>query len=245
MTEFVYHPFPKYLQIREIIRRRLRLLQPGDRLPTEAELAEEFGVSRVTLRQVMQVFAAEGVILRRPKLGTVLQAIPAPPIDNRLTGPIEDFGIAGIETRIAGLTKGETEATAEIAAALLVAEGSKVYAVRRGRIFEDAPLVVPESFFPLKIGRKIAARNMPGLFVPALRKQVDENIWEGQQEIDAMVADAEFAVSLQIAQGAPILCIKRLFLDSAGTPVVFFKEYFRADRYYYTVRLPQPKPARG
>lgn len=245
MSSFVYHPFPKYLQIREIVRRRLRLLQPGDRLPTESELSVEFGVSRVTIRQVMQAFASEGIVERRPRIGTVLRVVPPAPPDNRLTGPIEEFGIAGLETEIVKLKKGEVAAERDVASALRIDPGSPVYEVRRARIFENAPLLILEAFFPPKIGKKIAARNIPGLFVPVLRQIIDENIWEEYQEMDAIVAGDKYSEMLQIAVDAPILCVKRLFLDSKGAPVVFFRENFRADRYFYTVRLPQPALPRG
>ncbi|WP_456678813.1 UTRA domain-containing protein [Bradyrhizobium sp. LM6.9] len=74
---------------------------------------------------------------------------------------------------------------------------------------------------------------------------MDKNIWEEHQEIDALVAGTKFAAALQIPVDAPILCVKRLFLDSKGLPVVYFRENFRADRYFYTIRLPQPTSPSG
>lgn len=245
MSEFLYHPFPKYLQIREILHRRLRLLKPGDRLPTETELSQEFKVSRVTVRQVLEAFANEGIIERRRRLGTVLRVVPREPADNRLTGPIEEFGNSGLETRIVNLTKGEIAAENDVATALRIEPGDPVYEIRRARMFADAPLLVLEALFPVTIGKRLARRNVTGLYVPVLRKMIDENIREEHQQIDALIAGKKFAKVLQIPEQAPILCVKRLFLDSKGAPVVFFKENFRADRYFYTVRLPQPASARS
>lgn len=245
MSDFAYHPFPKYLQIREIVRRRLRLLHPGDRLPTESEFAQEFGVSRVTVRQVMETFASEGIIERRPRVGTILRAVPPAPPDDRLTGPIEEFGIAGLETTSRLIQKGEAEAERDVASALRLDPGGSVYEVRRARSLGDAPLVFLEAFFPISIGKKVAAKEFPGLFVPLLRKLVDKDIWEEYQEIDALVAGNKFAGALQVSADAPILCVKRLFLDSCGIPVVYFRENFRADRYFYTIRLPQPAAPRA
>jgi hypothetical protein len=42
-----------------------------------------------------------------------------------------------------------------------------------------------------------------------------------------------------------VLCVKRLFCDPSGRPVVFFKVNYRGDRYYYTVNLPQAQARRG
>jgi DNA-binding GntR family transcriptional regulator len=47
------------------------------------------------------------------------------------------------------------------------------------------------------------------------------------------------AKQLRVAPGAPVLTVKRLFVDSRGNPAVFFREHFRSDRYFYTIKLPQ------
>ncbi len=54
-----FDPFPKYLQIRDIITRELRGLDVGTRLPTEAQLAERFAVSRETIRQAIATLEAD------------------------------------------------------------------------------------------------------------------------------------------------------------------------------------------
>ena len=48
----------------------------GERLPTEMELAETHGVSRITVRHALQLIEEEGLILRRPKLGTFVSSQP-------------------------------------------------------------------------------------------------------------------------------------------------------------------------
>jgi GntR family transcriptional regulator len=244
MSDPLYDPFPKYLQIREILMRRLRMLNAGDRLPTEAELAAEFQVSRVTIRQVLDRLAEEGIIARRPRLGTTLLRPPSTPIDNRLTGPIEEFATLGIttETRLAG--RSVIPAPPEIAAALSIPPSSPCYEIQRVRFLDGIPLLLLEAFLTVAAGRMVARRGLRGgLIVPALREVVDPGVREEYQQVDAISAGAAMARQLKIEPGDPILCLKRLFVDSAGRPVVFFKVNFRADRYYYTVKLPQP--ARG
>jgi GntR family transcriptional regulator len=241
MSSPFYDPFPKYLQIRDIIVRRLRLLNPGDRLPTEMELAAEFQVSRVTIRQVLHTLSKQGTIARRPRIGTYLVTVPNLPADNRLTGPIEEFTALGIttETQVAG--QGPLTAPADVAAALKLTPPGRGYEIRRVRILDGMPLLLLEAYFPVDVGRRVARRNLRGgLIVPALREMLDPEIREEYQQIDALSATAELARQLKIEKGDPILCVKRLFVDGNGRPVVFFKTNFRADRYYYTVKLPQP-----
>lgn len=235
----VYDPFPKYLQIREIILRWLTSLRIGDRLPTEEALAAQFGVSRVTIRLALRSFEQERIVARRPRLGTWLAAMPAARADNRLTGPIEEFASLGITTETRVARQGVTPSPPDVAAALKIAPGEPSYEIRRVRILDGIPLLLLEAYFPVPIGRVIARRNLRGgLMVPALREIMKSDIREEYQQLDALAASKEAASLLKIEEKDPILSVKRLFVDDTARPVVFFKTNFRADRYYYTVKLP-------
>ena len=65
-----YHPFPKYLQIRDVILRWLAGREVGERLPTEMALSDQFGVSRETIRKSLQRLEQNGIIRRRQRAGT-------------------------------------------------------------------------------------------------------------------------------------------------------------------------------
>jgi GntR family transcriptional repressor for pyruvate dehydrogenase complex len=109
--------------IRELI--RLRRLRPGDRLPTERELAAELGVSRPSVRSALQSLAAMGVLSARRRAGTFIQAGP-PVLDSEplgLLAALHDFDAeqmfearASLEVVAAGLAA--RRATAEQRAAM-------------------------------------------------------------------------------------------------------------------------------
>jgi len=65
-----YHPFPKYLQIRDVILRWLASREVGERLPNEMALSDQFGVSRETIRKSLQRLEQNGIIRRRQRAGT-------------------------------------------------------------------------------------------------------------------------------------------------------------------------------
>jgi DNA-binding GntR family transcriptional regulator len=78
-THTFLDPFPKYLQIREILLRRIeREMRIGDRLPTEHALCEQFGVSRETVRDALGGLEADGMISRTPGQGTFVARLPPP-----------------------------------------------------------------------------------------------------------------------------------------------------------------------
>ncbi len=237
-----YDPFPKYLQIREVILRWLSTKNLGEQLPTEISLSEQFGVSRETIRKALRWVEQEGIIRRRPRAGTFLVKAPAAGSDPRLTGPIEEFGQLGVATTTRLVRQRPISAPRDVAIALRIAEGTQVYEFKRIRFLHREPLLMLDAYFPLKIGQRIARRDLHGgLVVPALHEILKQPVREESQQIDAIAATDALAKHLDVAVGAPILSVRRIFVDPSGTPVVLFRESFRSDRYVYTVKLSEAR----
>jgi GntR family transcriptional regulator len=235
-----YHPFPKYLQIRDVILRWLATQEVGGRLPTEMALSEQFGVSRETIRKSLKRLEQNGTIRRRQRAGTFLAKRPAMNADLRLTGPIEEFKDLGTATTAKLVSQQPVRAPADVAGALEVPAGGQVYELKRIRLLDGEPLLLLDAYFPLKIGRQIARIDLHGnLVVPTLRRILRSSLQEQYQQIDAVVAKGVLARQLRVTPGAPVLTVKRLFVDGRGNPAVFFREHFRSDRYFYTIKLPQ------
>jgi GntR family transcriptional regulator len=235
-----YDPLPKYLKIRDVVVRWLSTQKLGERLPTEMELSDRFEVSRETIRKSLKWLEDEGLIRRRPRAGTFLIKLPARSFDQRLTGPIEQFRELGTATTTRLIVQGEVGAPPDVASAFGIAAGKPIYEFRRLRILGAQPLLLLDAYLPIRIGRQLARRDLDGaLIVPALREIVPSRLREEYQQIDAVQAKGQLARQLRLAPGAPILLVKRLFLDATGKPIVFFREHFRADRYFYTIKLSQ------
>lgn len=242
-----FNPFPKYLQIRHILRRRLgRELASGDRLPTEHELVEEFGVSRETVREALRGLEEDGLIKRRRGWGTVVVKLPGSGPDERLTGLVDDFTELQLDTRAEVLSKGVESPPPEVVALLHLSLSEPMYRIRRRRLLDSSPLAHHDCYLPLEIGVAVSRLDLRKTTV--LREigvTLNEAIHEDCQRIDATVADTDMAELLDIPVGAPLLVVTRAFgVDSYG-PVMFFKSHFRADRYYYTVQRMQSPPRRA
>jgi GntR family transcriptional regulator len=243
MTPF-FNPFPKYLQVRHVIERRLSSsYEIGDRIPTEQALCEEFGVSRETVREALRGLEEEGIIQRHRAKGTFLVRRPDTPDAQRLTGMVEDFTALHLDTYAEVLAAAAVKAPAE--ARLLHATADELFRIERLRYFEGRPLVVHEAFLPLQLGPRVMQWDLGNASIQDLiENKLHMQCVEERQQIEAMIADTRLARLLDIPVGAPVLAISRLQQLADGSGGVLFRSCYRADRYYYTLNLSRPA-ARG
>src|SRR5687768_9177032 len=132
-----FNPFPRYLQIRNILIRRLsEAYAPGDRFPTEQQLCVEFDVSRETVREALAGLEREGLIARRRGSGTAVARLPERAPDQRFTGLVEDYTELKLNTDVDVIRAGTEKAPARVAAALDLGGGGEIYRILRLRRVE-------------------------------------------------------------------------------------------------------------
>src|SRR5262245_54320588 len=240
-THTFLDPFPKYLQIREILLRRIeREMRSGDQLPTEHALCEAFGVSRETVRDALSGLEADGVITRTPGHGTFGARLPPASRETRLTGLTEDFSRFKLDTEARVLAKGPVLPQPAVATVMASPPDEMIYRIFRLRYFERQPFALHEAFLPLDVGARVARHELGNTsIVHVLRTALRLEIWEDHQRIEAQAADTEVARLLEIGIGAPVLYIVRHFKVGDDLPIALFRSHYRADRYYYTVKLAQ------
>lgn len=241
MSHSFLNPFPKYLQIREILRKRLERSEVGDRLPTEHVLCAEFGVSRETVRDALRGLEEDGLVTRRRGQGTSVIKVPRPRSERRLTGLTEDFSALKLDTE-ARVIKREIELPSPLVAELMSAPPDEsIYVIERLRFFSRDHFAHHSAFMPIDVGAQIARLDLARTSIMReLRETLAYEIWEDHQRIEATVADSEMAGLLRVDVGSPLLCITRHFLEEGSNrTIVLFRSHYRADRYYYTVKTAQ------
>lgn len=240
-----FNPFPKYLQVREALKRRLRQQYDlGQQLPTEAALGQEFGVSRETIREALRGLEQEGLIARQRAKGTFYIRKLEESVGKRLTGMVEDFTALKLNTYAKVLTTGLAEA--RDSTAIPGSSVESIFCIRRLRYFEEEPLVLHEAYLPMAVGEQVAQLPLDHCAITQLIEDVLKlPMLEQQQQIEATIADTENAGLLEIGIGAPILLVRRLFRILYKTDdyaLCHFNSYYRSDRYYYTLNLLDDDP---
>ena len=112
-------------------------------MPGELELADRFGVSRITMRRALERLTREGMIDRQRGRGTypTPRAAPARPLQAGLSGLLENLLAMGLATRVRLLDFGYVQASDEVAARLDLTPGAVVQKAVRVRSHEGAPLL--------------------------------------------------------------------------------------------------------
>jgi GntR family transcriptional regulator len=223
--------------IADELRRRVDVgeLQPGDRLPSEPDLAVELGVSRPTLREALRQLAAEGWLERRHGSGTfIAQQVPV------TTSLDVNFGVTEL-IRNAGRSPGtqhrsvRTEpASAGIAEALGMPLGADVIVLERLRLADREPVV--HSLDVFAAGElTLAELRDPSFSVYAALATRGVFVMRGDANLHAVVADATLAKALKVKRGSPLMRIEQIDVDTNGRPVVYSLEHHRSDAFDFRI----------
>lgn len=214
----------------------------GVALPTEAELAVQFGVSRQTVRRAFQDLVAEGLVLRVPGKGTF--AVEAGGRYLRQFGSVEELMALSADSQMEVLTPLE-EVSDQAAAGrlrLLDEHVSRTTFVRRhrGEPFSHTTVSLPPAVGArLRQAHELATAGARSevTVIALLDRALERPIQDAEQSITVELAPATVAHSLGLPVGTPLLCIDRLYFDTTGAPVELAVSHFHPDRYSYRVRL--------
>jgi GntR family transcriptional regulator len=239
-------PLPLYHQVQDILRRQLLRgeLKPGDQLPTEAELAERFRISRTTVRLALDALRRDGLLYRRAGKGTF---VTEPRIEQeltRLTGFVEDMLALGRQATARVVEVREVAADDAVGQRLGVTAGTTVVRLERVRLADGDPLSLDVTYLPLEIGRRVAAEDLAvHPIFSLLEDRYGIALGFADYRIEAAIADRYVARQLGIAPGDPVLLIERTTCSKAGAPLDYEHLYYRGDRVRYRVRLYRDEPA--
>lgn len=208
----------------------------GDRLPTEARLAERFGVNRHTVRHALAALVADGLVRTRRGSGAFVAAVPTDyPIGPRVRFS-ENLRRAG---RLPGrevLLQERRAATAGEAEALAIAPGALVLCSHGRSLADGQPVALSEAVYPLDRLPGLAEALVEGRGVThALRVAGVPDYTRASTRITAVAATATQAVQLHVAEGAPLLRTTSLNVDPEGVPVEYGRTWWAGDRITLTL----------
>jgi GntR family transcriptional regulator len=228
-------PLPLYQQLLRALRDAIgtSVLGPDDALPAERDLAEEFAVSRITVRKALDGLVGEGLLTRRQGAGTFVTGRVEKNFA-KLTSFSEDMIARGRKPHSAWLSKSEGSVNPEEALTLGLSPGTGVYRFHRIRYADAAPMALEFSTIPASVLSSI--------------DQVDSSLYEALeregnrptralQRLRAVLFTVEQAELLGVQPGDPGLLIERRGFLKSGRAVEFTQSFYRGDAYDFVAEL--------
>lgn len=210
-----------YIQVREALREQIEsgLLNPGERLPSEEELAAQFGVSRMTVRQGVSDLTDEGLLYRRRGIGTFVTQFHVERDHNRLTDFFETARAEGFKAEVRLLSREVIAAKLMIANELGLQENEPVVRIQSLRLAGNVPVTIYDEYVPYKLRPELLTEDLRSRAAWQILEESGLVIKRAVQVIEARGADEEIAVLLDIEEDSPILFKNRVIYAEDGSPV--------------------------
>jgi len=242
------HILPLYEQVKKHLASLIDSgsLNPGDKLPSEKELEDDFGVSRVTIRRAFQELSHEGRIERVPGKGSFVLKPKIEPL-TALTSFSENMRAQGYQPSYQqAVISIEAVQQPKVANMLGLSMDDKVMHVSRLMLADGLPMAIQDAHLPYSIYQQNPAFFTPEVLTnismyKVLELELGINLYRAEEWVDASKAYVDEAEKLKISPGDNLLVIERLTFAEEDQPIEYVKLIFPANRYRYKVELFRPK----
>ncbi|MEG9738642.1 GntR family transcriptional regulator [Enterobacter roggenkampii] len=228
---------PMYRQIADALREKISAgeLKPGDALPTESSLQEAFNVSRVTVRQALQLLTEEQIVESIQGSGTYVKEERVNYDIYQLTGFYEKLADRNVDTHSEVSIFEVLKADAKLAEKLNLSHDDKVWHVKRVRFIKQKPVNLEETWMPLALFPDLTwevMENSKYHYVEQIKKLV---IDRSEQELVPIMPSEEAIAALSLDPAKPILeKVSRGFLKD-GRVFEYSRNVFNTDDYKFTL----------
>lgn len=223
---------PLYLQLKNEIKHNIRngILKAGEQLPSEAQMKEQYGVSRVTIRNAMAELEAEHYIVKIQGKGSFVAQSEIPRLPIGITSFSEDAKMQGIRLRSrvveCGLHPVSTDVDTEF---FNLQKGDSIMMVKRVRYADKVPICIEENHFPCSL-RSLEGENLSGSLYEVLETKYHIHpAIKGRRSIRIIFATEEISELLELPLGTPVIESDVCVFDADGAPLHTVRDIVRGD----------------
>ena len=232
---------PYYFQLKELLIEEIKKgrLKPGQQIPSEFKLCEQFRVSRTVVRQAINSLVQNGYLNREKGRGTfVTKPKITENLFQNLTGSYEDMLARGIKLVTKVLEQTKWEADSEILKRLKLEPGEPVIKIKRLRFISSEPIALVTTYLPYKICPPLLEENLTNQSLyGVLEEKYALRIAHGRRSLEAVSADRQTAALLGVKVGTPLMLLNSISYLADGRPIEYFSALHRGDRSKFVVSL--------
>lgn len=229
----------KYLLIYEELKKEIinGTYSTGETFPSEPELQNRFGASRITVRHSVQMLVDDGYLQRIVGIGTVV-------INQKSSLQLQTLMSFSEENKNATSTvlsfNTKVKPSIVVSSNLKLSNDLLVSCQERLRWVDGIPVSYQKVYCPQFTGLTEKELEDPNTSLYKLLKEKGYIVKNAQETIEAIVADKAYAEYLQIEEGGPLLLIRRVTSDEKERIVEYAEIIYRGDMYRYKLQLTVP-----
>lgn len=228
-----------YVQLKDHISERIQNgdLKPGDKLLTENEFAEQFGISRATVRHALSELEIEGLIERYPGKGTIVSHKRPKPEIMKLTSFTQDMLSSGLlpESKVVDMKL--VVPPPNVIEGFNISKENKVWLVSRLRLADKKPVALQDLYIPPDLQISVNDLNTLDSYYEFIEKNYALKPSFATELLSAKAADENDSKLLEINEGDPLIYIWRNTYDENEKIIEIVKIKYVASRYQYHLKL--------
>jgi len=230
-------PIPAYYQLKQIILDKIAHGEyvAGCPIPSERELVETLGISRMTVRQALNQLVSEGVLYREKGRGTFVSRSK---LEQRNIMSFSEMVLEkGLEPATKVLYFNLGKSSQEIIELLDLNENDSVYNIKRLRLAGNIPIGIEENYIPEKYCPDLDKHDLTSSLYKLLKDKYMLSISYVDNMIEASKPTKKEKELLKITDSKPVLRIAGVNYSEAGAKLLYEKSVYRSDEYKYSVRV--------
>ncbi len=235
---------PRYVRVYTALREWINVgkYSPGDKIASEEEIGQMFGVSRITTRKAIDLLVDDDLVFRMHGKGTyvsenVRQRVGLDNVNKRIRAARR----RALHSKITDVDIAVIRSDPRTSLDLKLSAEADVLRVSYVRVFSGEPVGYMESFIPARLGLTIEPAELSGDTPLSVLEKHGVKVAHAIQLTSATLADSRLAGLLKTLVGSPLIRIKHIVMDANDKPVERFIAYFRADQYEHPMILDKPE----
>ncbi|MGH9652917.1 MAG: GntR family transcriptional regulator [Bryobacteraceae bacterium] len=237
-------PVPLFAQITQKLRESLQQdlrsgrLKPGDFFITEKAICEQFGVSVITAKRVLDDLESEGVVARQQGRGTYVAPSRVSQVLDHFYRFATGMEQQGFHPTWKNLKIDVARSEAKIAKPLNLAPGARVIRLERLRLLNEEPYFLQTSYLPEKLFPGLERENHDGLALyDILEQKYHVQPVHCRDTFEPALVHRREAKLLQVPVRSAGMLLERIAYDAEGRPVELSRGVIRGDRWRLTADL--------
>lgn len=225
---------PLHVQIEKLIRENLSnaIWEPSRAIPSENELANHYGVSRMTVRSVITKLVQEDLLERIPGKGTYVRENKIFAKSLSYGGVREQLEEMGYEVTTKLISIEKKTVNEKINRIFHSRPNTIFYIVQRLRYVKGVPLSIHTSYVPLELCVDLEKEDLENeQLCVILNKSFHLKQGKMSETLESVAATKKEAEMLQVKTGHPLLLLEDIIMKEDGTPYEYAKVVFRGDKY--------------